>query len=306
MVIISAGIGTLINYLIKRSQTPENLMYCSNNNSLTSDGWPIWNSSDPRVYGINDTTADGSPPLKSVNFYYFYDTASLLSSTSAPGASLLSAKHSCVFWFGDEYPQNSKIYELNANLNASGKIDSTYIPPPDGGWIAQFTKLLSGSGSFDTTAFSQFLQFQQASWAIVGAKSGLEPALGFLNNVGPISEAQATVLLQNVTHILEPTYSVSSGLLGAVSQRAYINLTDSSKGYSLSNLALVPYFVRNNSLSSDDDLDTLLQEYLDDIIVGLAALNKSILLQPSKDQSAAALEAFYLSADAITAEMPYG
>ncbi|KAJ3339045.1 hypothetical protein HDU83_007802, partial [Entophlyctis luteolus] len=274
MVIVSAGIGALIKTLILRT--------------------------DPRVYGANVT--DG----ESVNYYYYLDTAAFLTGNAPPGAAILTATHSCVNWFGVDFPRNSPIYEKNANLSATLKADSTYIPPPDGGWIGQISKLLTDPSTFDAKAFAKFLLYQQAGWSVVAARPGLESALGALKDVGPLTVAQGLALEQNATDILEPTYSSTTGLLGAVAQRVFVNFTETGGSYNLSNFAIVPYFQSNTSYTTDDDLDDAIDSYLRVMINGLAALNKSVLLESTSSQSASDLNAFYLAADAITAKMPYG
>ncbi|ORY24436.1 hypothetical protein BCR33DRAFT_755844 [Rhizoclosmatium globosum] len=284
MVIISAGLGTLINSLIAKSFVAEDILYCGNNASLTATGWPVFNYSDPRIYGAN------TPNGKSVNYMSFVNLNDI---DGPPGAVLLNANKPCVYWFGDEYPSNSPIYEKYGNLTGAAKVDSTFVPPPQGGWIAQLTKLATDPQNFDFESFQYFTRFQQASWAVVGARPGLENALGALPNAGPLSLNQGLALTANASSFLAPHYQSSSGILGSIAQRLFINFT-----------------VTNNnkfpSISTTDDIDNILSNNLNNIITGLAGLNKSVLLLNKDKQTIAALQAFQLSADAITAQMPYG
>ncbi|KAI9344589.1 hypothetical protein BDR26DRAFT_857228 [Obelidium mucronatum] len=301
MVVISAMIGSLINGLIAKSQTAEDVLYCGNNASLTSAGFPIFNRSDPRVYGVN------VPNGKSVNYLVYLNLGNL---NGPPGAQILNAIRPCVNWFGDEYPQFSPIYERNANLSASGKADATYVPPPDGGWLAELSKISTDPKNFDFVSFRWFTQLQQSSWAVVGAKKGLEGALGSLPNLGPLSLAQGIALNANASAILHPRYQASTGLLGAISQRLYTNFTTSTDPkqppFNLANFQLVPYFSSNNSIQSSEDIDNIISDQLNAIIAGLASLNKTVLLQSSSKQSTADIQAFQLAGAALTSKMPYG
>ncbi|KAJ3297347.1 hypothetical protein HDU79_003962 [Rhizoclosmatium sp. JEL0117] len=300
MVIISAGLGTLINSLIAKSFVAEDILYCGNNASLTATGWPVFNYSDSRIYGANTTNG------KSVNYMSFVNLNDI---DGPPGAVLLNANKPCVYWFGDEYPSNSPIYEKYGNLTGAAKVDSTFVPPPQGGWIAQLTKLATDPQNFDFESFQYFTRFQQASWAVVGARPGLENALGALPNAGPLSLNQGLALTANASSFLAPHYQSSSGILGSIAQRLFINFTvtnNTNSPYDLSNFLLVPYFSANKSISTTDDIDNILSNNLNNIITGLAGLNKSVLLLNKDKQTIAALQAFQLSADAITAQMPYG
>ncbi|KAJ3029940.1 UNVERIFIED_CONTAM: hypothetical protein HDU68_010626 [Siphonaria sp. JEL0065] len=297
MVVISAMIGALINGLIAKSQPSEDILYCGNNASLTPTGFPIFNSSDPGVYGVNVTNG------KSVNYLVYFNFGNL---NGPPGAQLLNIQHPCNFWFGDSYPKNSPIYERNADLNGSAKADTTYVPPPDGGWLAQ----LSNPSTFATSSFRWFIQLQQSNWAVVGAKKGLEGAFGSLPDLGPLNLAQGLQLSANASAILAPHFQSNSGLLGSISQRLYVNFTTSTTPgeapYALSNFKLFPYFAANNSVQSSEDVDTIISEQLSTIIAGLASLDKRVLLQSRDKQKAADLLAFQLAANTVTAKMPYG
>ncbi|KAJ3064545.1 hypothetical protein HDU98_012046 [Podochytrium sp. JEL0797] len=303
MVLISAILGTVINTLIAKSNPVQDILFCGNNNSLSANSWPIFNTTDPRIYGANSTVSNN----KSVNFMQYINLNNI---DGPPGAQLLNINQPCVLWFGDEYPTNSEIYEKNANLTGSAKVDSTYIPPPDGGWIAQLMKLATDPKSFDFIAFQSFTRFQQSGWNIVGAKPGLESALGVLPDAGPLSPAQGLALANNASAILNPVFDPATGILGSVSQRLYVNFTASTDPsqppYALQNFRLVPYFTANSTVQTPDDIDNVLSDKLNIIISGLASLDKSVLLKPKSQQTVAELQAFYLSANKVTSQMPYG
>ncbi|KAI9326319.1 hypothetical protein BDR26DRAFT_877523 [Obelidium mucronatum] len=215
-----------------------------------------------------------------------------------PGASILNFNHPCVVWFGDQYPQNSPVYERNANLTGIAKMDTTYMPPPGNptkGGSPSLATYRTDPKNFDLTAFRWFSQFQQANWAVVGARPGLEKILGALPNLGKIAPLQAVRL--NTTEFLTPNYNVSSGLLGSATSTPVI------PPYLLSDFQLYPYFELNNTIQTAFDIDQVLSDKLQLIITNLALLDKSAALAGG---STAKLQKFQLAAQSITDDMPYG
>ncbi|KAJ3070542.1 hypothetical protein HDU98_006470 [Podochytrium sp. JEL0797] len=270
MVAIAAIMGSVITTVLSNAIVAEEKLFCGSEANLTESGW-------------------------SNNF--------------APPPFLARSVVPCVLWFGDAYPQNSAIYERNANLTAGAKIDSTYIPPPDGGWISQLSKLATNPQSFDFPSFRLFTRLQQAGWAVVGAKEGLEAALGALPDVGLVSVVDGLALSANATDIVSPAFEASTGLLGAVSQRMFMNFTasgDPKRPLVLSNFRLVPYFERNKAILSTDDIDDILSNHLNAMISDLTAMNKSILMEHPSEETADALQAFQVAAWDVLSQMPYG
>ncbi|KAJ3012755.1 UNVERIFIED_CONTAM: hypothetical protein HDU68_001040 [Siphonaria sp. JEL0065] len=322
MVVISAVLGSFINRLITQSAPSEEILYCTNNYSLNAAGWPSFKTNDKTIY--NYTAFNG----KEVNYYRYIFFGNLNIMSGPPGASILQFNHPCVGWFGDSYPQNSPIYERNANLTGVAKMDSTFIPPPDQGWVAQFGNLSTDPKNFDLTAFRWFSQFQQANWAVVGARPGLESALGSLPDRGKLTPLQVVRL--NASVYLTPNFNASTGILGSVSQRIFANFTTnvnntptvtvasasaSASGtatstptpvippYLLQDFQLYPYFERNSTIQSPEDIDQVLSDKLLQIIADLAKLDKNVLLVGG---STAAVQKFQLLAQSYTDEMPYG
>ncbi|KAJ3244891.1 hypothetical protein HDU78_010370 [Chytriomyces hyalinus] len=298
MVLISAILGKVINDLISKSQALEDIQYCSNNKSLEAINWPIFNISDPEVH--NSKVPNG----KSVNFLSYFSFAKLAN----PGAATLGARKSCVYWFGDDFPQFSEIYERNANLSAIARLDSTYISPPNDGWFGQLNKLLTKPREFDTISFRYFTGFQTSAWSVAGASPNLTSVLGSKSNQGNIPFQQVQAI--NATALITPSFDSSSGILGSVAQRLYINVSvntgNRENPFQVNGAQLYPYFETINTLQTTDAIDDAISKYLNNLIADLAALNKTILLVSADKRSVRELTIFQLNAAAILAKMPSG
>ncbi|KAJ3230856.1 hypothetical protein HDU81_004174 [Chytriomyces hyalinus] len=298
MVLISAILGKVINDLISKSQTLEDIQYCSNNKSLEAINWPIFNVSDPEVYNSN------VPNGKSVNFLSYFSFAKLAN----PGAATLGAKKSCVYWFGDDFPQFSEIYERNANLSAIARLDSTYISPPNEGWYGQLIKLLTKPREFDTISFRYFTGFQTSAWSVAGASPGLASVLGSKSNQGNIPFQQVQSI--NATALITPSFNPSLGILGSVAQRLYVNVSvntgNRENPFLVNGAQLYPYFETANTIQTPDAIDDAISKYLNNLIADLAALNKTILLVSADKRSVRELTIFQVNAAAVLAKMPSG
>ncbi|KAI9333102.1 hypothetical protein BDR26DRAFT_840473 [Obelidium mucronatum] len=289
MVAISAFLGTLINTLIAKSSTAEDILYCGNNASLNDAGFPIFNTSDPRVYGFKTTNG------KSVNFYFY--TGNIL--TFGGG----QTSHACVHWFGENYPQNSAIYERNAGLSGISKLDSTYMVPPDNGWVTALTNLAAASSSDYLSMVSTLSTNQVNQWFLASSASGLSDILGArpqktaLSVAGAVAAGIAAISTPFTSYSTAPDSSGNKGMLGSIEGRLYINVSSPTTFNS------VP-FAEIKSTTSDDDLDDLLSVLINQVITGLAGLDKSVLL--SSDSSTKDLINFYKSAQQVTQVMPHG
>ncbi|TPX73229.1 hypothetical protein CcCBS67573_g05503 [Chytriomyces confervae] len=297
MVLISAILGKVINDLIARSQTVEDIQYCSNNNSLVPIGWPIYNQSEPGVYGVD------VPNGKSVNYLRYISFAKLAN----PGAAALGAKKPCVYWFGTDFPKNSDIYERNANLTGLAKLDSTYIPPVDEGWSGQLQKLLTNPKSFDATSFRYFSGFQTSGWSVAGSAPELAAVFGTKPNGGNVPfTALATF---NASALTTPSFNPSTGLLGSIAQRIYINVSINAADKNplqLKGAQLYPYYETSDKLQTADAIDDAISKYLNNLIADLATLNKTILLVPASQRTVQDLTSFQLNAGAVLSKMPSG
>jgi hypothetical protein len=85
MVIISAGLGNLITNLIQNISPIEDILYCSNSNSLLDPyGYPNFNASSAKLF-----TSGG---VKHLNIIRVFDLAG---TGGPPGAGLLGANNPC-------------------------------------------------------------------------------------------------------------------------------------------------------------------------------------------------------------------
>ncbi|KAJ1560999.1 hypothetical protein HK405_005233 [Cladochytrium tenue] len=95
-VLISAVLGRVIQTLLLKSLTIQNIQFCSNNNSLSTDGFPIFNSSDPSVYGANVTDGKSVNYIRNVNLAGFLSfqlsTFAITGSSTPELAKLLGTK----------------------------------------------------------------------------------------------------------------------------------------------------------------------------------------------------------------------
>ncbi|KAI9356786.1 hypothetical protein DFJ73DRAFT_758520 [Zopfochytrium polystomum] len=291
-VLISAVLGAVIQKLILRSQTIEDIQFCSNIPSLYPDGFPRYNTTDPLISRSNDT---GN---KAVNFIRNVNLAGI---TQNPGAARFGFVHPCVYWFGESYPNNSPVYERNSNGPPAIKIDSTYFPPPDGGWL---TVLTNGT---NTDAIRRFTQYQLNFWAVSGASTdSLTTTLG-TRKTDSISTAEIVTFLNgSLDSFFNPSFSASGstsyGILGAIGSRIFVNV---SSGTSIAKAALrpVPYFSPVNQGYTSDSLDDDLTNRINMLLTDLASLNKTVLQESTP--SAAELTDFYLRAGVLTAKMPH-
>ncbi|KAI8620642.1 ABC-2 family transporter protein-domain-containing protein, partial [Chytriomyces sp. MP71] len=297
MVAISALLGKVINDLIAQSQTIEDIQYCSNNNSLNGIGWPIFKASDKGVFGAN------IPNGKSVNFLSYISFAKL---NNNPGAALLGTNKPCVNWLGKSYPQFSPIYERNANLTGIAQVDSTYIPPPNGGWIDQLRHVAADSATLDMASLQRFTGFQQSAWSLVGSEPEITSAVGSLRNGGLLSILN--LLSLNATAMGTPSYDPNTGLLGSVEQRVYVNLSVPSRGkskYEIVGAQLYPYFDTTLQIKTPEELDDAISKKLSQLIQDLASLNKTVLTAGVR-KTTADVTLFQINAQAVTSRMPSG
>ncbi|KAI9329182.1 hypothetical protein BDR26DRAFT_872834 [Obelidium mucronatum] len=298
MVAISAVLGTVINRLIAKSTPVEFILYCGNNNSLNSVGFPIYDASDPRVFGAN------VPNGKSTNFLTYININLNGGRNSFAGA---SPNHQCSYWFGQNYPALSPIYEKNANLTGFAKMDTTYSSPPDGGWAGALQTLLAQKSPDAGTMQQQLSIMQSNAWILAAAQPSLVSFLGARPQTPPLDfvaaqQVAASSALQpflNFTTVNSSSLNGYFGLLGSIEGRLFINASAGN----LATFNRVPYALPV-ATSSDLDLDDALSGYINQVIAGLARLDKSVL--GANDPAIQDLLKFYSNAQQVTQAMPYG
>ncbi|KAI9362502.1 hypothetical protein DFJ73DRAFT_812657 [Zopfochytrium polystomum] len=306
MVIISALFGNAVTGLIRQSMKFEYIQYCSNNNSLASDGFPAFNDTSEVVYGRN------IPNGKSVNFIRNEQATDPGGNAGALGYTF---DKPCVFWFGADFPKNSPIYERNANAPQFARLDSTYVPAPDGGWINFLKDYVNTRPPYvgnKTNHVNLFVQVQQSSWVYTTARTPELQALLGTQPSYPAAGTNATLFLlqlekSDLSSYFNPPYlppgaqstAGGTGLLAAIPQRLALRFSPSS----IDGVAFVPTFTAIPTLSPDD-LDDALRIRIDLVIRALANLDKSVLLRAGASNEA--FLDFYVRATAAASIMPYG
>ncbi|KAJ3199536.1 hypothetical protein HDU67_002717, partial [Dinochytrium kinnereticum] len=222
------------------------------------------------------------------------------------------------FWFGNDYPQNSLIYERNANLTGLAKLDSAYNPPPNGGWFNIFANVTNKT---ETLMIQLFTQFQTQAWGITSTSSPeLDAILGERPEQPMISSRSDVIRLiaaLNNTSPVAPFLSSPAspgspyGLLGAMEGRYFYNVSQSSRSNAtLEGLQAVPFFATAASLEgrqtrvTPSEMDDILASRIRTLIQSLSELNKTVLFK--RGPSAAEITAFNIQAGKVTKMMPYG
>ncbi|KAJ3301174.1 hypothetical protein HDU76_005822, partial [Blyttiomyces sp. JEL0837] len=158
-----------------------------------------------------------------------------------------------------------------------------------------------------TSSINIFSTLQMNEWAYVSAKPGLASVLGArpqrptMSYLAAQQEAQIYGRLPYRAYSSVPTVDGSYGLLGTMEGRYYINF---SIGYTTAFNGFNPYpYYSSISGTDDNDLDDILSQTIQDMIVSLAGLNKSVLTigKPNVYD----LAKFYSDAAAITSKMPH-
>ncbi|KAI8848836.1 hypothetical protein BC829DRAFT_207092 [Chytridium lagenaria] len=309
MVIISALLGNAIQGFIQTSQGIEDVLYCSNNNSLNNVGYPIYILGDYGIYGSNVTNGKATNFARVVAFADYEST---------PGADSLNFWQPCVFWFGSDFPRFSPIYEKNANLTGIAKLDSTYAPPPDGG----FYSIISNTTRLDVTMVWMLSQLQLKTWAITGASRpelddvlGAKPQEPIYQNLTSLLRLVASAA--NSTNTTPPflTSPASSGgpygLLGAIENRYFFNASLGRRDrIQFEGVQPVPYFVPAQTLKEKpsritlQEIDEILATRIRQLIISIPELNNALLSQSSV--STGQIAAFNIRAANLTRNLPYG
>ncbi|KAJ3203256.1 hypothetical protein HDU67_010287, partial [Dinochytrium kinnereticum] len=225
-----------------------------------------------------------------------------------------------VFWFGNDYPKLSPIYERNAGVEGIGGLDTTYHPPPDGGWFTFLASSLTNTP--DIATLSKFSQFQTYPWYITSVSTpSLLPLLGSraerpeVNDPIGLMNLFAAALNPNPSFTPFKPFSTTPdadgdyGLLGSVGDRYYLNASVSSSGGAISFAGVknVPFFTPVGQASRPaglNDLDEDISRRLNEVLKSLAGLNKSVLFMDEPGDSD--FSAFFAEAARVTSRVPYG
>ncbi|KAJ3019844.1 UNVERIFIED_CONTAM: hypothetical protein HDU68_010479 [Siphonaria sp. JEL0065] len=261
------AVGGFLATLVQGTSPIESVLYCGNNASLTPNGFPDFDLNDPQyIYGTG--VKDG----KSVNFYTRFLTGNL---ETYPGVPAVAIDHPCEYWFGPTNTTNSIVQ------------DSTFSSPPINGWFSFLTTGIIKNSTLETTPnwfqleIQQFMQLQQNTWAIVGART--DRLLSILGT----RQKQDAVPVQNGVAISTAStpFSVrTGGILGSIDARYFLNLTNSPdmSQLFLQDVQQVPYYIQPaNGIKSPIDFDDIITEYITNALMVLAGVDKTILQQPN-------------------------
>ncbi|KAH6586977.1 hypothetical protein BASA50_000026 [Batrachochytrium salamandrivorans] len=278
MVIISAGLGSLISNLIAHGSAITESVRCANVSAMSYPGIPNWNATIglPLLPRSNLWTAATMDNLYQTN----YDVVINFNLDGPPGAATASFQHPCVFWYGENYPK-SPIYEKDPGATGNAIRDSTYTAEPAGGW---FTALVTGlaSGAIDGGAFQRFIGLQLRSWSLYSA-------------------ADADTLA-----FVSPLADPAVGILGTIPTRYWVDLGDGSMsggGGNALNVQPVPWY--NYSSGTDNDLDDAISAALRKVIFDISQVDKSAIVGGAKNNITATNELF-LKIGKILNALPHG
>ncbi|KAH6589699.1 hypothetical protein BASA61_005512 [Batrachochytrium salamandrivorans] len=252
MVIISAGLGSLISNLIAHGSAITESVRCANVSAMSYPGIPNWNATIglPLLPRSNLWTAATMDNLYQTN----YDVVINFNLDGPPGAATASFQHPCVFWYGENYPK-SPIYEKDPGATGNAIRDSTYTAEPAGGW---FTALVTGlaSGAIDGGAFQRFIGLQLRSWSLYSAADADTLSRLGSKSLQPPIPIQTLLTTSNTSAFVSPLADPAVGILGTIPTRYWVDLGDGSMsggGGNALNVQPVPWY--NYSSGTDNDLD---------------------------------------------------
>ncbi|KAL5033545.1 hypothetical protein BDV3_000517 [Batrachochytrium dendrobatidis] len=302
MVIISAGLGTLITRLISRSTSVSEFLRCSNVSAMSYPGIPNWNATVglPLLPKSDLWTGATMDDIYQTN----YDVVINFGLDGPPGAAVASFQHPCVFWYGENYPF-SPLYEMNPGASGNAVRDSTYTAEPQGGW---FMALLNGmsSGVVDARSLQRFIGLQLRSWAIYSAENA--DTLSMLGSKPMQNTIPLPALLSapSTNAFISPITNSSIGLLGTIPTRYWGDLggiSISNPGSSALNVQPVPWF--NYTGGSDNDLDVSISNALNEVILAISKVDKSAI-QRNINSNVSATNELFLKIGKILNDLPHG
>ncbi|KAJ1344845.1 hypothetical protein BSLG_000360 [Batrachochytrium salamandrivorans] len=302
MVIISAGLGSLISNLIAHGSAITESVRCANVSAMSYPGIPNWNATIglPLLPRSNLWTAATMDNLYQTN----YDVVINFNLDGPPGAATASFQHPCVFWYGENYPK-SPIYEKDPGATGNAIRDSTYTAEPVGGW---FTALVTGlaSGAIDGGAFQRFIGLQLRSWSLYSAADAdTLSRLGSKSLQAPIP-IQTLLTTSNTSAFVSPLADPAVGILGTIPTRYWVDLGDGSMsgvGGNALNVQPVPWY--NYSSGTDNDLDDAISAALRKVIFDISQVDKSAIVGGAKNNITATNELF-LKIGKILNALPHG
>ncbi|KAJ3095514.1 hypothetical protein HDU97_006869 [Phlyctochytrium planicorne] len=170
VILVSFGIGAIIQSLISMNIEPKDYLYCSKKVALDMYFYPIQNENSDSI----PTTPAGSIPgttneVAHVNFLRVSNpSGGLSSSSSLLDAASLTSSRPCLIHLGKRIDKTVRLpYYTNPEAtNNLATYDATFLPQPFRGWISitvlqELTK--------------EYMLNQKKEWYIVGAGPGVDP-----------------------------------------------------------------------------------------------------------------------------------
>ncbi|KAJ3033330.1 hypothetical protein HDV00_006486 [Rhizophlyctis rosea] len=309
MVVISSGLGVFVQRLVDKQTKVQDFVFCSNETAVDSFNFPIMDKDDPRLpYG----------PLPSFNKNNVTHVNFLIPpSTTFAG---LGTARPCVTKYSAYYPyDNSSPYDLDPRIpnNSSWySLDSTYTPPPLGGWLNPNVAAAANLSRY-------LIQWQLRPWYLYAVADGVNPAdIGsrpgptslsasnpaaiapFLAN-GGAGIAGGGNVTSNGTSVplsFKPA-TQADGMLGTMEGRLTFETTDGQMDLSKAQLTRVPYYNATTAKSSND-LDDAIHDAITNVIAELSTIDKHVLQE--SDPTPAEYQGFLMNASLVVRKMPYG
>ena len=248
MVVISAGLGGLIQTLITRSSVIYEYIYCSNVDNMNSNNVPYWDTSDWRLKNVSSSDIPGARLASLITSNWAIIT--VFSTTRQPGATQAFAKRPCSYWFGEQYPAGI-LYERPTAAVGNLLKDSSYLPQPLVGWFSTLTNITTSSSTINI-----FNTHQQRAWAVIGADAGVD--LGVLGGKGQQASLSVSEFLALPAQpLFTPPNGTNSGLLDTIPTRYYVSL-QSVSNFSNISFVPVPFYNRISTPGGLNDLDDII------------------------------------------------
>ncbi|KAH6569157.1 hypothetical protein BASA50_008935 [Batrachochytrium salamandrivorans] len=305
MVLVSTLLGNFIASLVLHSIPAADYLYCSKENASDSFNVPYWSNFDPHLPSTNSTglTDAINSTVTHTNWALLTPSASL----TPPDMFSLNYKRPCVYWYGEDYPQDQgSIYEISPGVSGTLIRDSAYLATPLGGWLNVLRASLS-SRTNDWRADQQsqsdntiFLRTQRRTWVVYGADPSVDSKLiGVKNESIELSLAQLSGMPAGPA-FMSPQ-DTDTGIFGTIPTRFFLNQGSIFLNTSMTGVA-VPWFVPmgGDGFAIDDFISASIHKVIDEI----NNLDKSALLaSPSNMRN---IQYLYLQISKIHYNVPHG
>jgi ABC-2 family transporter protein len=276
MVAIAGFLGTFITTLIQNTSVIREFIACSNVPNMNSLGIPVWEELEnfPQTPSVDKTLFPAATLDVLYNTNYF------------------RVGSSCVYWFGEQYPF-SDLYERDPKVAGNLARDTTFLPQPKGGWVANL--LNTTNPEFDALTYFQFSSSQRNTWYVVGYnESGVAPSDLGTKEKQSDSDPLQLAFGPSAPAFVPVTNTSKTGLLGSIPTRYYISLKSRK-------ISPRPYYDVNRDLG-ENDIDDFIATSLRAVIDAVARLDKSALILGNDAEKNVVLTA----AAELMADLPHG